>query len=426
MKHQHETPLGEGFFRKVIITGVAALLLAIGGTSWFGLYQSSRLHEIAETEAYFMRLIECRSKISAIERQFSDERNRSGSLDELQSKLRVECSRFSEIGSSTGIRPGTALTTWLKDGNPESGTVSEEQLQLMLVDLDRMIDATTNKIADDNNMLVTSLHLYLILIALLLLLVVVAGGRLLISMYRHSLIPLHQLAQRLTMLNSNLPESVHDTAEAAKTMLSDPEPSAEIRSVSASVADLCHEIEEKNKKLDEIYIRDEKTNLYNYRHFKEHLIIDVERAKRFGAEIALAMIDIDYFKRYNDHSGHIAGDKVLLRIAEIIKEECRATDIPSKFGGDEFALLFPKTDRYTALEISERLRTIISAEPFEHEQKQPGGQLTVSIGVAAWPDDASDWSSLISNADKALYEAKTAGRNRVTSYVRPLVVTENE
>ena len=94
------------------------------------------------------------------------------------------------------------------------------------------------------------------------------------------------------------------------------------------------------------------------------------------------------------------------------------TDIPSRFGGDEFAILFPKTDRATALDISERLRNIIYAEPFEHESKQPGGQLTVSIGVASWLDDATDGTSLIVNADKALYKAKSSGKNMVLAFTR--------
>lgn len=92
------------------------------------------------------------------------------------------------------------------------------------------------------------------------------------------------------------------------------------------------------------------------------------------------------------------------------------TDIPSRFGGDEFAVLFPKTDRATALEISERLRSIIYDEPFEYESNQPGGQLTVSIGVASWLDDATDGTALIINADKALYKAKSLGRNMVLAY----------
>jgi diguanylate cyclase (GGDEF)-like protein len=425
MKYDHKTN-GRDFIRLAIVSGAAALLLAIAGTAWFGAYQSSRLREIADTQAFCIRLVECRSSLSSIERQIEDQHLSTSRLSEIQSNLRVECARFSEIGRHSQIPPESILGRWLKSHKPVSGPISHESLQFMIVDLDQMIEATTRQIAEENEMVTSSLHYYLVCITLLLVIVIFAGGRLIVSNYRHSIIPLNQLAERLTQMNCNLPESVHDTAEAAEHILAATEPSAEMRSVSESVACLCHDIEAKNRKLDELYIRDEKTNLYNYRHFKEHLIIDVERAKRFGADIALAMIDIDYFKRYNDRYGHVAGDRILARIAEIIRQECRITDIPSRFGGDEFAVLFPKTDRWTALEIAERLRNRICAEPFDHEQHLPGGQLTVSIGVASWPEDASDCFSLINNADKALYKAKQLGRNRVLSFSQELANIESE
>jgi diguanylate cyclase (GGDEF)-like protein len=415
MKHESDTT-GKGIFRLTMIFGFAALLLAAGGTSWFSVFQTSRLHEISSEQALRIRLVECRTRISLIEQQFGDEHLPLKKQAELQSKLRIECARFSEIGQSTEVQPQSMVAQWLEHSKPLTGAVSRESLQLMVVDLDGMIANLTAKIADDNDALTLSLNYYIAFISLLMIVVVLAGGRFIISNYRHSIIPINQLAERLAQLNCNLPESLHDTAEAAETLMSGEEQSEEIRSVTESVANLCHDIEEKNRKLDELYIRDEKTGLYNYRHFKEHLIIDVERARRFNGDIALAMIDIDHFKHYNDRFGHVAGDKILSRMAEIITQECRATDIPARFGGDEFAVLFPKTDHGTAFEIAERLRNIICAEPFEHERKQPGGQLTVSIGVASWPDDATDGYALINNADKALYKAKFSGRNKVLAY----------
>jgi diguanylate cyclase (GGDEF)-like protein len=415
---------GKGFLRLTMIFGVVSLILAAGGTAWFGAFQSSRLHQISDDEALRMRLVECRTRISSIEQQFEDEHLSVGKQAELQSKLRIECARFSEIGRSPEMQQGSEISQWLKRRKPLVAPLSRETLQLMVVDMDGMISSLGSKIADENELLTASLNYYLVFITLLLIVVVLAGGRFIISSYRRSIIPLHQLSQRLAQLNCNLPESLHDTAEAAETLLSGEDQSAEMRSVSESVASMCHDIEEKNRKLDELHIRDEKTNLYNYRHFKEHLIIDVERARRFNGDIALAMIDIDNFKRYNDRYGHVAGDRVLARIAEIIREECRMTDIPSRFGGDEFAVLFPKTSRATALEISERLRSIICAEPFEYERNQPSNQLTVSIGVASWLDDATDGTSLIMNADKALYKAKSAGRNMVLAFSKPLEIEE--
>ncbi len=415
MKNESDTT-GKYFLRLTMIFGIVALILAAGGTAWFGAFQSSRLHQISEDESLRMRLVECRTRISSIEQLFGDEHLSLDKQADIQSKLRIECARFSEIGRSPEMRQGSALNQWLKHRKPLAAPVSRETLQLMVVDLDGMIANLGAKIADENELLTASLNYYLVFVTLLLIVVVLAGGRFIISSYRRSIIPLHKLSERLALLNCNLSESLHDTAEAAETLLNGEDPSAEMRSVSESVASMCHDIEEKNRKLDELHIRDEKTNLYNYRHFKEHLVIDVERARRFNGDIALAMIDIDNFKYYNDRYGHVAGDRVLARIAEIIREECRMTDIPSRFGGDEFAVLFPKTDRATALDISERLRNIIYAEPFEYESNQPGGQLTVSIGVASWLDDATDGTSLIVNADKALYKAKSSGKNMVLAY----------
>ena len=419
--NQHHDTESRGLLRPAIVTGIAALLLAVGGTAWFGAYQSAHIREIAIKQDLRMKLVECRTTVASIEHQFGNERLSLADREEIQSWLRIECARFAEVKKSSGIQPKSELGRWLMKKKPIVGIVNREKLQLIVVDLDEMIAAMNQQITAENDMLGLSLTCYLVFITVMLLFLVLAGGRFIASNYRHSIIPLHQLARRLTQLNRDLPESLHDTAEAAESLLNGSEPSAEMRSVTGSVASLCHDIEAKNKKLDEIYIRDEKTGLYNYRHFKEHLIIDVERAKRFGTPIAMAMIDIDHFKIYNDLHGHIEGDKVLARIAEIIRQECRVTDIPSRFGGEEFSVLFPQTDRRTALEIADRLRSIISAEPFDHEHTQPEGQLTVSIGVAAMPDDATDWYSLINNADKALYKAKSTGRNKILAFTREFI-----
>lgn len=409
--------LDKSTLRSAIVAGVAAVILAIVGTSWFGVYQSRQLENVGEDLAFYKDLVECRASLAALDGRLGESERTVLHDNEIQARLVLERARFAETGRREAIRKGGQLSAWLNGEQPYQGIVSRESLGLMLIELDALVSATSRRISTSSGIIETSLHYYLVFIVLLLSVIVLAGGRLLISNYRHSLLPLNLLAQRLTQLNRNLPESVHDTAEAASTILCDPYPSPEIRYVTESVAGLCRDIEEKNKKLDELYIRDEKTSLYNYRHFKEHLIIDVERAKRFGDSVSLAMLDIDFFKHYNDAYGHIAGDRVLARMAAIIREQCRVTDIPSRFGGEEFAILFPKTSPEMSFEISERLRQIIAAEPFDHERRQPGGQLTVSIGIATWPDDAADWYSLINNADHALYEAKELGRNRVVAFV---------
>jgi diguanylate cyclase (GGDEF)-like protein len=416
MERDPDNP-GRASLRAALVAGVVAVLLVIAGTVLFSLNQSRQLSSVGEEQSFYKDLVECRASLASIVDRLGRPGLSSAEQNEMQARLILERARFAETGRRESIRKGGALSAWLDGRKPYDGAITRESLGLMLVELDALISSTSNSIGKSSATVEESLHYYLVFIVLLLSAIVLAGGRFLISNYRHSLLPLNLLAQRLTQLNRDLPESVHDTAQAATDILCDPSPSPEIRYVTESVAGLCRDIEEKNKKLDELYIRDEKTNLYNYRHFKEHLIIDVERSRRQNDRISLAMIDIDYFKRYNDSHGHIAGDRVLARIAAIIREQCRVTDIPARFGGEEFAILFPKTDRELSIEIAERLRQIISAEPFEHEHGQPGGQLTVSIGVATWPDDAADWYSLINNADHALYEAKGQGRNRVVAFV---------
>jgi diguanylate cyclase (GGDEF)-like protein len=417
--------IGQATLRMAIIAGATALTLALAGTGWFGMFQSRQLRIIFDYQTVYMKLVESRASIAAIKERVGDSKGTELHDDDMPGKLRLERIRLADIGRSDLIPPQSTVAGWLRGENIEPGPINTETLGVMLVELDEIISTTGRKIATSNEGIVTSLHLYLVFIILMLFLIVLTGGRLLISNYRHSLLPLNMLAQQLSQLNKNIPESVHDTAEAACNILTEPAaPSAEIRYVTESVAGLCRDIEEKNKKLDELFILDEKTGLYNYRHFKEHLIIDVERAKRSGSNISMAMIDIDFFKKYNDAYGHIAGDRVLAKIAAIIREQCRSTDIPSRFGGEEFALLFPETNREETYEIAERLRQVISAEPFDHERQQPGGQLTVSIGIAAFPDDAPDWYSLINNADHALYEAKEKGRNQVVVFDSSQVTEE--
>ncbi|NTU68219.1 MAG: GGDEF domain-containing protein [Chlorobiaceae bacterium] len=415
---QDPQSLAKRSLRWAFASGTAILAVAIAVTAWFGIFQSEQLRCIDEEQAFYRDLVQCRVTLASLDDRLSQPDLSAADSSDIEARLVLERARFAESGRREAIRRGGQVESWLTEGKSGKAKINRESIGLMLIELDTMISASIRKIADSSSSIVSALHLFMVFIGATLFTIVFATGRLMLSNYRHLLVPLNHLANRLTQLNRNIPESIHETAEATSTILSDPDPSPDLRYVTESVAGLCRDIEEKNKKLDELYIRDEKTSLYNYRHFKEHLIIDVERSKRFGDCISLAMVDIDHFKQYNDSYGHIAGDRVLEKMAEIIRGQCRVTDIPSRFGGEEFAILFPKTDRHMSFEIAERLRQIIEAEPFDHEHRQPEGQLTVSIGLATWPDDAADWYSLINNADSALYKAKEQGRNRVIAFSR--------
>lgn len=169
------------------------------------------------------------------------------------------------------------------------------------------------------------------------------------------------------------------------------------------------------ERLAEQAITDPLTEVANRRYFEEFLESELARIERYGGTCAVAMVDVDWFKNYNDTLGHPAGDEVLKQLAELLEWMCRDADMVSRYGGEEFALVLPATGREEALESAERLREAVEDHAFPHEQVQPGGELTVSLGVAAYPEDADSMEEVVDVADRALYLAKEEGRNRVRS-----------
>ena len=160
-------------------------------------------------------------------------------------------------------------------------------------------------------------------------------------------------------------------------------------------------------------ITDELTRLYNHRYFLQQLSNEITRAKRYNRPLSLMMLDIDHFKDYNDTYGHLKGNEILKGLAGMLKEVSREVDIPARYGGEEFTIIMPETDRKRGRILAERLRKVIAAHPFQHREKQSQGRITVSVGLATYPDNAATSFALIETADKALYEAKRGGRNRV-------------
>jgi diguanylate cyclase (GGDEF)-like protein len=176
------------------------------------------------------------------------------------------------------------------------------------------------------------------------------------------------------------------------------------------------ELESAMKKLEEMAVTDGLTSLYNQKHFKEILEFELKRAKRSGQKYTLQMIDVDDFKIYNDNNGHLEGDECLRTIGEILKKNLRTTDIIGRYGGEEFTVLLFDTDKSDGIITGEKVRKVIEETFFHGGSKQPLRKVTVSIGVATYPDDASDPHDLIEKADSAMYEAKKAGKNRVAGY----------
>jgi diguanylate cyclase (GGDEF)-like protein len=127
------------------------------------------------------------------------------------------------------------------------------------------------------------------------------------------------------------------------------------------------------------------------------------------------MIDVDYFKHYNDANGHVAGDGVLKLLGDVMRGQVRGTDLLARYGGEEFGLIMSRTSKPEALRTVERLRAVVAAYAFPDAGQQPDGRLTISAGVAGAPEDGGEFESLVRSADEALYAAKRNGRNRVES-----------
>jgi diguanylate cyclase (GGDEF)-like protein len=167
------------------------------------------------------------------------------------------------------------------------------------------------------------------------------------------------------------------------------------------------------KEMETLAITDGLTSLYNRRHFQEQLPAEIQRARRYMHEFSLIMIDIDNFKVYNDTCGHKVGDAILQELGALLKRCARASDVVARYGGDEFVMLLPCTGRGNAAAAAERIRAIIEKCTFPRRKK-----LTVSMGVASFPQDAEDGGEIVARADEALYTAKRLGKNRAVVYDR--------
>ncbi len=181
----------------------------------------------------------------------------------------------------------------------------------------------------------------------------------------------------------------------------------ELRRVVAELEASHAELEASHAELRHLSVTDPLTSLVNRRALMAFLDAELERHKRYGHGLSLALIDLDDFKPYNDAHGHVAGDEALESIARTLLSVCRKTDIAARYGGDELVLVLPDTDRHGAVRIAERLRHEVEALAW------PKGPITVSVGVAEANGATPTPESLIEAADAALYRAKANGRNRV-------------
>jgi diguanylate cyclase (GGDEF)-like protein len=167
------------------------------------------------------------------------------------------------------------------------------------------------------------------------------------------------------------------------------------------------------ERVENLAATDGLTGLFNRRYFDSALARELARCDRNSTSLALLIADVDHFKSFNDTYGHAMGDLVLKKVAEVFGSGLRKADVLARFGGEEFVVILPNVTARGALESAERLRSSVARSPLH-----PGGprkSVTVSIGFALFPDDASDAKALLEAADGALYEAKRLGRDRVVA-----------
>jgi diguanylate cyclase (GGDEF)-like protein len=176
--------------------------------------------------------------------------------------------------------------------------------------------------------------------------------------------------------------------------------------------DMVARLREGRRELERLSITDHLTGLYNRRYLMETLANEVRRSHRLKHPCALLMADVDHFKEFNDHYGHLAGDAALARVATILREATRDVDCAARYGGEEFVVLLPETEADGAAETAQRIRARLADDTLV------GGKLTLSFGLAQFPADADTPEALLAVADAALYQAKREGRDRVQRAAR--------
>jgi diguanylate cyclase (GGDEF)-like protein len=217
--------------------------------------------------------------------------------------------------------------------------------------------------------------------------------------------PLISHGELLGVINlSKLPQRTTDEKAVLQTV-------ADITAISLAKAKLFEEVQN-------LADTDGLTKLYNKRKFLEFLDLELKEASRYPRTVSLIVLDIDNFKNYNDTNGHPKGDELLKKIGDVLRLSIREVDILARYGGEEFCIICPETDKKGALALAGRLRERVAATAFQGGEKQPLGKITISLGVATFPQDKNTLDGLIEAADQALYRAKEGGRDRISAYDR--------
>lgn len=163
----------------------------------------------------------------------------------------------------------------------------------------------------------------------------------------------------------------------------------------------------------ELAFTDGLTGVFNRRYFDQRYAREVNRARRYGRSLSILMIDIDHFKKYNDSYGHLMGDQVLRRVAQTLEYKLRRADVVCRYGGEEFVVLLPEINIKDATHVADKLRISIQSSQLAEDEELKKEPITISVGVAGYPDSGDSEEIILRKADQALYTAKRNGRNRV-------------
>ncbi len=177
--------------------------------------------------------------------------------------------------------------------------------------------------------------------------------------------------------------------------------------------ELLHDLLQQTRELS---ISDGLTGLYNQMHFFKLLDLETKKSQRYDLNFSLIIFDVDHFKNFNDSNGHLRGSETLKDIAVVMKNKFRSTDLLAKYGGDEFVIILPQTDKVGAYLAAERLRESVEKRVFPGAETQPQKKITISIGLASYPEHGLTDEEILNHADKSLYFAKESGRNRTIMY----------
>lgn len=166
------------------------------------------------------------------------------------------------------------------------------------------------------------------------------------------------------------------------------------------------------RRLEAEAVTDDLTGVYNYRFLRQALIREVKRASRHDYPLGILMLDVDNLKEYNARFGHLQGSQVLKQMASVLRSGMRDTDLVAKYGGDEFLIILPHSTREGSAVVAERMRREVAAAAFPHVA---AGEITCSIGIAVYPEDATEPMALVAAADRVLFIAKRQGKNRIAA-----------